>query len=200
MDNSRVRRKYLDLMWEAEKRLEVLNGFINKEISSLYLQTTIESEALQLRKVLELIAYASLVAHKEEYENVRNDISKDWHGSRILRKIEQLNPSFYPVPTNGVKNGKWKKLKGGFLTRKQFETLYDKCGNVLHSKNPFSKVSQRSLAFHKKVPDYVARIEKLLTEHTVKLVGGGDSIYVLVPFFADRPKQVSLLQRLEDNA
>lgn len=200
MDSSQIRRKYLNLMWEAEKRLEVLNGFVNEEINTLYLQTTIESEALQLRKLLELIAYASLVSHKKEYENVRNDISKDWHASRILRKIEQLNPGFYPVPTNGVKNGKWNNLKGGFLTRKQFETLYDKCGNVLHSKNPFSKVSQRSLAFHKKVPDYVARIEKLLTEHTVKLVGADDSIYVLVPFFTSRPKQISLLQRLDGNA
>ena len=66
-------------MWEVEKRLEILQGFIGKEINTLFLQSTIESEALQVRKLLELIAYSSLVAHKEAYQAVRADIAKDWH-------------------------------------------------------------------------------------------------------------------------
>ena len=192
MNSSRIRRKYLELMLEVEKRLEVLNGFISKEIGALYVQTTIESEALQLRKILELIAYSSLIAHKTAYESIRSDISKDWHASRILRKVETLNPGFYPIPTNGIKNGNWRRVRGGFLTRKQFETLYDRCGNVLHSKNPFSKISQYSLSFHKQVPSYVSRIERLLEEHVVVLAGSNEIIHVKVPFFTGQPNQLRL--------
>lgn len=200
MESSRIRKKYLNLMWETEKRLEVLHGYIKEEINSLYLQATIEAEALQLRKILELIAYASLVSNKEVYESVRNDISKDWHANRIMRKIERINPDFYPIPTTGVKNGRWNTLKGGFLTRKQFEELYDKCGNILHAKNPFSKVSQRSLAFHNKVPDFTSRIEQLLCQHRVRLAGTKDEAHVFVPFFTDKPMQLRLLVWVGDNA
>lgn len=180
-------------MWEAEKRLEVLNGFIKGEINSLYLLATIESEALQLRKLLELIAYASLISHKVAYKMIKDDISKDWHAKRILRQVEKLNPYFYPIPTNGVKNGKWNTLRGGFLTRNQFESLYDKCGVVLHTKNPFSKISQHSLSFHRRVPEHVVRIEKLLSEHRVRLAGTEDEIHVLVQFFTGKPMQLRLL-------
>lgn len=180
-------------MREAEKRLEVLNAFINKETNAVYLQTTIESEALQLRKLLELIAYASLVAHKDAYKSVRKDIDKDWHAKRILRKIESLNPNFDPIPTNGVSNGKWNTPRGGYLTRKQFETLYDKCGKILHSKNPFSNTPQHLLSFHKKMPNHVARIQKLLSEHRVRLASSNEMIHVRVQFFTDAPMELRLL-------
>jgi len=196
MDSSKARRKYLRLMWEVEKRLEVLNGFISGEIDSLYLLATIESEALQLRKILELIAFASLVTHKEAYESVRKDILKDWHAKRIMRKVENLNPDFYPIPTVGVRNGKWQNLRGGFLTRKQFESLYDRCGNILHAKNPFSKVSQHTLSFHNSVPDYVARIEMLLRDHRVRLIGARDEIRVSVPFFSQERIKIWFLTKV----
>lgn len=195
MSNSQIRIKYLKLMWEAEKRLEVLKGYVNCDIHSLYLQATIESEALQLRKLLELIAYSSLISHKFEYESVRDDISKDWHAKRILKKVEQLNPNFYPIPVNGVKNGKWNKLRGGYLTKKQFETLYDYCGSILHSKNPFSKVSKKVMSFHSKVPEFVTKIENLLYEHTVKLAGGNYEIHVVTNFFLDKRKTLTLLSQ-----
>jgi hypothetical protein len=193
MDNSKDRRKYLKLMWEVEKRLETLTSFNKQESDSLYLQCTIESEALQIRKILELIAYASLVAHKDAYQIVRKEISKDWHAERIINKIEGFNPTFYPVPVNGCDNKKWNKLKGGFLTKNQFLSLYDKCGAILHAKNPFSKIAQRSISFHKKVPDYTLKIENLLSQHLVRLANTNESLHVCIHFYQDKPTQARLL-------
>lgn len=200
MESSRLRRKYLSLMWEAEKRLEVLHAFMRKEITSLYLQATIESEALQIRKLLELISYSSLVAHKEAYKAARAEISKDWHADRILAKIEKVNPFAYPIPTDGVKNEKWNVLRGGFLTRKQFSALYKRCNGVLHSKNPFGQEPTNSLAFHRNVPEYTHRIEKLLTEHRVRLPGTEDQIHVIAHFFSGRTMQLRLLVPEASNA
>jgi hypothetical protein len=199
MHNSKDRRKYLKLMWELEKRLEILNSFSKKEIHTLYLQATIESEALQLRKILELIAYASLVAHKDAYIKVRKSINLDWHAKRIIKTIEELNPGFYPIPTRGVQNGNWKTVRSGFMTKKEFATLYDRCGGILHAKNPFSRSSQRELMFHERMPIYVKRIENLIQEHRVRLAGIGDEIHVLVPLYKNSPMRVRFLKRITNS-
>lgn len=178
-------------MWEAEKRLEILYAFSDKKISVMYLQADIEAEALQIRKLLELIAFSSLVAHKPAYESVRETFAKDWHAKRILNKIEKLNPNFYPIPFSTDRNMHRSNLRGGYLTRHQFEKLYDCCGGLLHSKNPFSRVAKSSLSFHAKVPEYTERIELLLKEHSVVLIGGKETINVSVPFFTGEPFELT---------
>ncbi|MGI2174866.1 hypothetical protein [Shewanella ulleungensis] len=191
---SRARRKYASMMLECRYRVETLRDFTSGKTHCTYLQTTIESEALQLRKLLELIAFSSLVSYKEAYYSVRSDITKDWHAVRILRKIQSINPEFYPVPIDGFDRNGWHKLQGGYLTRKQFERLYDKCGTMLHSQNPFSK-GKSSLAFHKKVPEYLDRIETLLSEHLVELAESRELIHVISPMKEDAPIQVRHLVR-----
>ncbi|WP_221076112.1 hypothetical protein [Agarivorans aestuarii] len=173
--NSYNRQKYLKLMYEATLRLETLRDFLSGIHSATYNVTTIESEALQVRKLLELIAYASLVSNREAYETVKKDLAKDWHAERILRKVESVNPSFYPVPLNSSGT-----VKGGFLTRKQFSKLYDKCGGILHAKNPFSKSQRNYLSFEAKIPEYVDRIENLLKHHKVTLASK-EILIVTVP-------------------
>ncbi|MDO6594107.1 hypothetical protein [Neptuniibacter sp. 1_MG-2023] len=191
---SRVRRKYASMMWECRYRIETLRDFTSGKTHCTYLQTTIESEALQLRKLLELIAFSSLVSYQEAYRSVRSDIAKDWHAARVLRKIETINPEFYPVPIDGFNRNDWNRVQGGYLTRKQFERLYDKCGAMLHSQNPFSK-GKSSLAFHRKVPEYLRRIETLLSEHLVELAESRELIHVIAPMEDDAPIQVRHLVR-----
>ncbi|WPC04101.1 hypothetical protein SBP02_15150 [Pseudomonas benzenivorans] len=186
---SKNRRKYASMMRECRYRIETLRDFTSGKTHCTYLQTTIESEALQLRKLLELIAYSSLVSYQEAYRSVRSDIAKDWHAARILRKIEGINPEFYPIPISGWNKKGWNKIRGGYLTRKQFETLYDKCGTMLHIQNPFKK-GKSSLAFHKKVPEYLDRIESLLAEHVVNLAESEELVHVLAPMEANAPIQV----------
>ena len=169
-------------MWEIEKRLEVLKALNSGEAHVIYLKAQIETEALQLRKVLELIAYSSLVCHKEQYRALREDIAKDWHAKRIVNKIKTINPRFYPIPTKGYFDGSWKDVNSGFLTLKQFQVAYDSCGDILHIKNPFSKVNKSATAFHKRVPEYIGRIEKLLNQHRVYLPDNYGIIHVLTNF------------------
>jgi hypothetical protein len=187
MNNSQIRKKYLRLMWEVNKRLEVLKSLASEGINVLYPQVTIETEALQLRKVLELIAYSSLIAHKDLYQSARNDIGKDWHAKRIIKKVSSINPDFYPVPTKGFYDGKWNDLRGRFLTIKQFENLYDACGDMLHVKNPFSKISKSVFAFHKRVPKYIEKLEILLDEHRLALPENMGLIHVKSSLGTDNP-------------
>ncbi|MDO9468161.1 MAG: hypothetical protein Q7J36_12750 [Thiobacillus sp.] len=185
---------YAELMWEARLRLEVLSNFMNGAADATYLQTNIESMCLQLRKLLELLAFSSLVSNRQAYEAVRADIAKDWHAVRILKKLETINPDFYPQPVRGTSGGKWRKLRGGFLTRKQFGRLYDDCGEILHVPNPLRK-RKSVMAFYRKIPDYVSRLEALLIEHVAVLATTGEMVWARVPIDRKQPVLVSHLVR-----
>ncbi|MCD8520693.1 MAG: hypothetical protein LRY66_17450 [Saccharospirillaceae bacterium] len=192
MDNSRIRKKYLWMMWEIDKRLEVLKALVNGNADVVYLKAKVESEALQLRKILELIAFSSLVAHKEKYKEVRSDMDKDWHAKRIIKKIKLINPDFYPIPTKGYVKDKWVDVRGGYLTKKQFEAAYDLCGDMLHARNPFAKLNRSAMAFDKRVPDYIERIEKLLEQHRVILPDNLGVIHVQSNFGSNKALKIWL--------
>ena len=148
-----------------------------------------------MRKLLELIAFSSLVSYKDAYRSVRHDIAKDWHADRILKKIEGINPDFYPTPVRGHDGTRWIKLIGGYLTRHQFSQLYDMCGAMLHIKNPFSK-GKNSLAFHRQVPDYLCRVEQLLSEHYVRLAKTNELVHVTAPMDSESSIQVRVFVEL----
>ncbi|MCY3920071.1 MAG: hypothetical protein OXG38_09730 [Chloroflexi bacterium] len=47
---------------------------------------------------LELIAKASLAAHRAVWDEASLWLKRDWHAGEILGRIEKVNPSFYPQP------------------------------------------------------------------------------------------------------
>ncbi len=189
--------RYASLMHEARLRLNVLRSLSSGESNTTYVRTNTESICLQLQKVLELIAFSSLVSHREAYSKVRQDIAKDWHGNRILKAVEKINPLFYPQPVNGwvsTKSGpaRFKNLRGGYLSRSQFAKLYDRCGELLHSTNPFAK-EHNFASFTRMSPEWVQRIEKLLLEHTVSIGPRSELLWVDVPMDIEKPVVVQHL-------
>jgi hypothetical protein len=106
---------------------------------------------------------------------------------RIVNRIEKINPNFYPVPVTLTRDNRWKGKRHGFLTKNQFISLYERCGRVLHAKNPFSKVSQRALSFESRISEFVSRVEVLLSEHLIRLSSSRDWLYVKFPTKASDP-------------
>lgn len=185
--------RYAELMWEAKLRIEVVRGFLVGDCNTTYVRTNTESVCLQLRKLLELIAFASLVSHRDAYAGVRENFARDWHAKRIIGKVESLNSKFYPRPISGFGRRGPQYLRGGFLTRRQFELLYDRCGGLMHATNPFR--SKRNFdAFSKLVPDHLLRIEKLLSSHVVTLAKTEDVVWSELNS-ADCPPTVRYLSR-----
>lgn len=165
-------QKYISCMEEIKKRTNVVNGFVRGEINSKYLATTAESAALQIRKILELIALASLVANHEQYSKQRANFQKDWNAKRIFDTLKKINPKFYPVPTRQIPITEWlyntPNVESGFLTEEDFIDLYDQCSAMLHSTNPFSKQdSEYDTFLYKTLPDAMRKIIVLLNHHHV---------------------------------
>jgi hypothetical protein len=57
------------------------------------------------------------------------------------------------------------------MTRAEFEQLYDSCAEILHMRNPFSPKDPVTQIGYS-VDEWVARIERLLTWHSVQLLDG----------------------------
>ena len=172
-------------MEEIKLRIQVIRGFISGECNALYKQTTVESICVQIRKILELIAMATLVANKEEYCLINDRFHKEWNAQNILKDIEKINVNFYPQPIKILSSNKneeiieVKNLNNNSLSRSEFVELYKKCGGLLHANNPFAE-SKKIDEFLSVVPSWVNKIIDLLDSHSVHLSQGGMKIWVIM--------------------
>ena len=195
---------YAVCMEEIKRRTEVVRSFFEGNSSTPFQQTTAESICLQVRKILELIALSSLVANKEVYSQARKNFHKDWRAQYILNDIERLNPEFYPVPCRQVldKNSgnpiQNIALTSGFLTRQEFEQIYDRCGGLLHANNPFDKAKDVD-NFLKVAPAWMDKIRVLLNLHEVQLSQAGYKLFVLMQAVSDGKVHVTLHKRVESH-
>ena len=72
------------------------------------------------------------------------------------------------------------RVEDGYLTKDDFVLLYDKCAEVLHSRNPYSP-EDPTIDIHYKVEEWLIRIKKLLSWHFVHLVDSLQLWVVQVP-------------------
>lgn len=131
--------------------------------------------ALQLRKSLEMIAFSSLAANKNVYEKQYKDFMNHWNAKFLMRDLEKVNPGFYPKPIKSVSVNEETKIKHveihdkGFLTKDDFVELYELCGGILHSRNPFKSNNSRK-DFISNMSKWVHQIKFLLKEHVVSFI------------------------------
>jgi hypothetical protein len=168
--------KYCDLMEELKRRTAVIDFFLVGGGHALYQPPTIESVALQLRKVLELIAFGSLVANKESYSAAYARFAEHWNARLMLRDIDRINPDFYPravieAPSTHPKTMHNLQDRGpDYLTKEEFEKAYEKCGAILHAENPYG--SRVDYAYYaERLPVWRTQIVNLLNNHQIRLVG-----------------------------
>jgi hypothetical protein len=169
-------QKYCDQMEEVKTRIAVIDFYITGAGHALYKPTTIESAALQLRKTMEVIAMASLIANKDLYSKAHADFAKKWHAGELLKSLQKINPDFYPKPVVETPVDKppalhqLKERQPDFLTKAEFEEVYGRCGVILHSANPFGNVINYDF-FALLVGETRTKIVNLLNNHQIRLVG-----------------------------
>ena len=178
-DNFDNGHKYAHLMRELKMRLRMLETdlsegplaatFLNDEVKRL------EFVSLQLRKVLELLVFASLTAHQERLSQVKPDLSVFWRAKTLLAWLEKQNPFFFPRPINltraeGPAIHFDSRVGDDIFTIAEFGALFDACSEVLHIANPFAPVEP--IDFGRTFTEWIARIRALLDEHMIFLSPG----------------------------
>ena len=133
---------YAEQLREIKRRTEVIDFFLHKGGHALYQAATIESICLQFRKILELIAFSSLIANKDRYAAAHKNFESHWNAELLLKDLSRINADFYPKPIEekpsvlpGVVND-LVPIIDGHLTQEDFIHTYKKSGGMLHAANP----------------------------------------------------------------
>jgi hypothetical protein len=136
-DNPRVEtlQVYWGLMTEVKYRSAAMIGAIEHKLG---LPDFLAREFcyLQLRYICELIALGCLLAHGDIEATKTNKLQQEWAADKILNRLAQLHPDFYPHPHKFERTGpnrvKIAPFIGSFMTREELIRLWRRCGIVLH--------------------------------------------------------------------
>jgi len=166
---------YYELMESIKSRIILISKISSGKFSSGDIRHDTESAYLHLRKVLELIAFSSLVVNKDLYVKARSDCEYVWRANKLLEYIKAINPNFYPIPVevmtaaNNPSLAGIRKFSGDYLAVEDFEELYNLCGDLMHADNPFGKKKDYNEYFLK-IKGWARKIHELLDMHVVRFV------------------------------
>jgi hypothetical protein len=179
-------------------RIDLVKEIVTGKRTTGFLVPDQELCCLQLRKSLELLAFAGICANLDKYSQMRPKFHEDWNGKKIILTIEKINPDFYPIPirTYSDDNGqlRFDEIKDGYLRKEGFAALYDWCGEQLHSFNPFGDNSQWK-DVKKRLVLESSRIVKLLNQHRCVLPESDDEIWVNMSDSANSGKATAYIFR-----
>ena len=167
--------RYHARMIEVRERDAVVYAITRKLRSAGSLISDSELIALNLRKMIELVTYANLISHKDEYASRFEKHASHWKYDQILDNIAKINPEFFPVPYVRTEDrGAAVKLlelqTKPTATLDDFKVIYHRCSQVLHVHRPFSNESPVDLsAFINDVPNWLQLIANLLNVHGIYL-------------------------------
>lgn len=168
--------RYVWLMSQVKLRLRYLQSDAERmgappELPANEAVLLYERVCLQLRKILELIAYSTLVANKAAFASSYPNFAEFRKAKNVLNKLREINPRYYPAALRETTlNGK-RHFEDAppdtWLTEDEFGPLFDSCSEVLHVANPFDESALSDLG--RTVPEWIARIRGLLQIHVVAL-------------------------------
>ena len=185
--------RYLRNMQIIKWRIRAIKDIRTNKCHTTYSATNVEFCALQIRKILELIALSSLISDLDVYREQLNDIEKKWNARLILQDIERIHPNFYPVPIEIDPDNKyrWLDKKTTYLTKEQFVSKKKKCGKILHEDSAFKDDKDMDSTYNQadeQINNWVLLIMNLLNTHTVHLYNKKDLFYITMGGENDRPR------------
>lgn len=168
------------MMIEALDRLNGCDQYLVRFQSGAH-RFELESAALQLRKAMEAIAFSAIAPNKQQYAALRRngaksaDFGNDWQADTIFLTLQKVNSDFYPeplLPETQVAPGHWHfgRPIGGYMKRKNFETLYKRLGKFLHADNPWG-TDKGWTHLANDLPDAIQKIRALLKKHRTLIKG-----------------------------
>lgn len=195
MPNMVSANNYLVVLRAIKRRHYLLRDLIG-ERNGQWTDDTLEVAYLHVRTMLELIAFASLAANVHLYAQAHDEYASHWRAKIMLKELERINPDFYPKPMvmnpsklDGVRGRLTDADSKTYLTKSRFESLWDKCGKLLHARNPFApELDHQSYA--DELNKRHAQIIALLNHHFILLVDDPHMYYFELGADSEEPSLV----------
>jgi hypothetical protein len=164
---------YCQYMSDIKQRIFLIKNKISAEEMNIY---KLEEIVLHLRKIIEGIAFASLVLNKDEYEKISSEWKKKYKADEIFKELHKVNPKYYPISVKekieyNTHIRSVIKDERGQLSIEELKKTYGWCGNYLHVRNPYRK-ALNELDDMKKVIDILNKIVLLLNCHIMHFIDG----------------------------
>lgn len=152
INNAIAHERYLASMVEVKRRLRAVSRILGaKRPRTISVETDNEFMWLQLRKVVELVAFGGISSDEARYAALRAeakdnpDYTRDWKVGDILKRLAKITPHFLPIPISSLQvlgNGRWNLDAGKEKqTLDRFVEVYERAGDHLHVPNPFGEAS-----------------------------------------------------------
>ena len=130
----------------------------------------IESTSLQIRKILELIAYLSVLVNNEK---LNHKSKNEYHAERIIKSLSDKTTVFYPFPSHIIPANNNSEqptiIPIGYkyaLSQDDFIKAYSKCGKILHAQHPLKK-NINIEEYVRENQKILNQLKELLTRHTI---------------------------------
>jgi hypothetical protein len=170
-------QKYLECMEEVKRRTVIVRDVLTPHWNSEPVSVpNVELACLQLRKMYELVAFASLAAQKPRYQEIRKRFEKDWRLPDIIRTIDRINPGFLPVAFSDI-NGQIVEHEEQRFTPEQFIRWHAEFGSILHAFNPY-RPTPNYAEICRTCEMHFERFVKTMNRHKVNVVK--DEVFYLV--------------------
>jgi len=159
------KEKYATIISEIRDRILSAEIFSNEKN-----RVFIESTSLQIRKILELIAYLSVLVNSEKLNHKQRN---EYHASKIIDSLIERTTIFYPLPSHMIHPSKENEQPvliplgfNGALTQEQFRDTYQLCGKVVHAQHPLKPDLDIQGVFQKN-KEILDKIKSLIRSHTI---------------------------------
>ena len=171
--------QYCDMMDQTKKDLA---GAVQiMESMTINLETRIETAAVQTRKILEDIAYATLVSNKDAGAKTQEELQGLRYPKDIFRDLGKVHPNFFPTPVEIREPSRSRpfvvKTKG-VLNREKLVQMYGELSSLAHSTNPLAEPVDLQY-FEEKIPVWLEEIANTLDTHQVMLPHHADRFYIV---------------------
>jgi len=159
---------YRDHMIEVKQRFRAVDRILGaKKPRTLTAAFDDEFMWLQLRQIVELVAYSAIAADEERYAALRQEQDKnadyriDSKPAKVLKHLSQISPHFLPKSLGIMvpKADGTIHFESGpeVAVLERFLEIYDAAGQHLHATNPFNQEDVKDLKI--RLPAARVRIE-----------------------------------------
>lgn len=158
---------YANLMGELKERCEFIVRTSKDSGGDVFRYEVCQ---LQVRKICEIVALACLCVHDEVEELRTKTAQKEWNPERIMRRMEALNPKFFPEPIHAEEAAEGKttvyRLRDNYINKDELLQYWFRSGENLH-RGDLHRLSTR---FHPiidfdYVVDFVDKLKNFLSPY-----------------------------------
>ena len=172
---------YAALVREVRQRIETINFVMGTQLPDAMKRETC---FLQLRMLCETIAIGCLVANGDIAEPKIKDFEKEWAATKILKRLEEINPHYFPQQVTLQPGRIDANTNPNALTKAELFDLYGKSGDVLHLGSvkkilAIDPLKQKTVDLSDIIP-WTQKIADLMSAHMIVIGAEDDTMAIMM--------------------